>query len=268
MTVYALLSSTSIGHAQKAATLYDRAVRDPYAIVQSMKEIKKKTDDLSTKTYPFINTCMYEIMKSADSRRDSIFLDHLNSIAGSELLMARSLSNASYPEELWRDDLTELTKKQVSTLAAWRAAGKDLGNITAFRKIHFASETALINKLNAFRKATNNALPELLQDNSPDCGAGPIGSVRLALSPSGGTIKVIPEFYFQLCQRTVAQPYSDDCSRWQVAGSTLQIPVGTYRYLARWRLMEECGLVDFSTEGVDEEVKRHVIKQTHKACEK
>jgi hypothetical protein len=61
--------------------------------------------------------------------------------------------------------------------------------------------------------------------------------------PSDGTVKLILEHYFKLCETQKIDTYSAKCDMWFIAGKA--VPEGTYRYLASWKgSVDECNKVE------------------------
>jgi hypothetical protein len=94
-------------------------------------------------------------------------------------------------------------------------------------------ERQLVDALESYRARHDPSLPS----PSPlreSCGGDYVGYVHLATDPADGSVRVIREFYFKLCNKTGISPYSDRCDKWLKTESRTQVPVGTYLYEARW----------------------------------
>ena len=179
-----------------------------------------------------INTCVYEPYFGKSPADD--FLINLATIARHRHHLAKDFSEAGYPEQVWRGPLDELVARKIQTIVDRLERRQSLRDIQAMRKADFPYERRLERALNDYRTRHNPRLRRFEASGAGECGGDWIGYVSVRTRPAGGSVRVIKEYYFKLCQVMEIPPYGDRCNSWTPVSPRTSFPQGTYYYLARW----------------------------------
>lgn len=77
-------------------------------------------------------------------------------------------------------------------------------------------------------------LPYVIVDQNEGCGAGEL-TVTIETDPPATRLRIIPEFFFSICENQRKDPWSDiSCPWWRDAlGGDAEMLAGTYRFYAR-----------------------------------
>ena len=74
----------------------------------------------------------------------------------------------------------------------------------------------------------------VVYDPPADCGAGEV-PVKLTSNPPFKSLRIVPEFYFAVCGKRVADPWSpSQCRWWEDVLQEVSMVAGTYYYVATW----------------------------------
>jgi hypothetical protein len=192
------ISSCSLSNAQQAS-LTSAAFADPRKYVQeSIAGYNKKIKSARQKkpsTFE-INMCMYHDEDRATP--NYLLIVFLEKIAEFDSAYANELTMAGYPESVWRAPLDEITQKQIDVVVRRNKNNESL-DYGEIRKEVLPLERKLVAALQRFRKQSSKRLPSYSIGWESGCGGDYIGYVRVRAVPAGGAVKVIREFYFQLC---------------------------------------------------------------------
>lgn len=131
--------------------------------------------------------------------------------------LKRLIARLGYPESVWRPALLALEEE-----------GREEFDVYQGGHLERLSET-----LNAYRRRSAPALPKTSVVGG--CGEGEVG-VRIATRPRNGRVRLIPVFFYKLCQIQKIDP--DDprrCDHWRESaeGALLDLS-GDYIYQASW----------------------------------
>ena len=242
------LPIAQVALSEEQASLIDSAKRDPLGLMQRFKAAWEQfPDEISAgANAPRIfqlDSCLYtDDVLNKD--RDHNFMVSLQETAGRELLLASELKRAGYPETSWRAALDDFIKAEVAIISKRQVDGKDF-NIASIKKLMRPQEKAFRRVLNEYRRSSRKRLPQF--DDVPFCGGDFIGFFKVKTSPRGGTVRLIREYFFQLCRLAGIDPYSNKCDMWLAASASAEFPQGVYRYVAHWGDgAEECDKADFT----------------------
>lgn len=127
------------------------------------------------------------------------------------------ITRLGYPESVWRPALLKIEEE-----------GQDAFAVHEEEHLQELSET-----LNAYRRRSAPSLPNTGVVGG--CGEGEVG-VRIATRPRNGRVRLIPVFFYKLCQIQKIDP--DDprrCDHWRESaeGALLDLS-GDYIYQASW----------------------------------
>jgi hypothetical protein len=253
-----MLALPFVAASAEGQSIRQTAMSAPLGIIATLKQVKARDlahlrGDQGERIAAFqmnhISLCDFVLSDethSTQAKRDRTYMlmVFLSSVAGTELQLEHDLAAAGYPETIWRKPLEQLTKAQVELAAQETQRGKSLLNVMAPPpEIISSKKTDLLAALEAFRLQSTKKLPRFEVD-SDFCGGDFIGLVNVNTSPAGGIVKLISEYFFQVCLLQKMDPYSDNCNMW-LSTSTSDFSSGTYRYLAKWKdSAEECGRID------------------------
>jgi hypothetical protein len=143
--------------------------------------------------------------------------DRLANLAYEIVRLKALMTRLGYPEPVWRPLLVEIEEN-----------GKERFN---------PHEPGHLEKLDqalaAYRRRSAAALPRTIVEGG--CGEGEVG-IRLVTQPRSGRVRLIPVFFFKLCEVQKIDP--DDprrCDHWRepAEGALLDV-VGDYFYQASW----------------------------------
>jgi hypothetical protein len=131
--------------------------------------------------------------------------------------LKRLITRLGYPESVWRPALLAIEEE-----------GREEFDLYGGGHLEELSET-----LNAYRRRSAPALPKTAIVGG--CGEGEVG-VRIATRPRNGRVRLIPVFFYKLCQVQKIDP--DDpqrCDHWRESaeGALLDLS-GDYVYQASW----------------------------------
>lgn len=189
-----------------------------------------------------LDTC--QVLEGSADGTSGIFLERAFWTAMYYHYVAEILSVAGYPEEVWRAALEQVVTGRFAVLNAQLQQGGDLIDENSIRSPILVFERRLISKLDAYRMRNNPSLPEPAPFQEL-CGGDFVADVALETEPAGGFVRLVREFYFDLCRVIGIRPYSDDCDAWMSVGVRQEFPVGIYRYIASWAGEHtECGRVN------------------------
>lgn len=272
--LFAVLATVScLSTTYAASSLFEAAKRDPLALVPSMQKLLKEdeaaaaADEESKVDYQNddVNACNYsdEVL---NRYRPHLYMVGLQEVARHDMHLAQDFAKAGYPESVWRPALAAFTKANVLILKGELRRG---GNLDYYyiKKLMRPHEKTLVRKLEAYRKQAGREMVKF--SSSPFCGGDFIGFFSIKTSPSGGYLRIIREYFFQLCVAEKIDPYSVDCDMWLTPTAKGEYPQGTYRYRVKWSDgPEECGKSDFLLDKQNDYIFNVAVERTNKACEK
>lgn len=150
-------------------------------------------------------------------------------IAYEALTVEQQLPQGGYPRSVWSRALTLFETREVALAENSRLSPEALApDRRAFR-------AALSATLESYHKKHRAAA----KVSFPDIECGPPGArmVRLETQPSGGTVFVIPTFFYQLCKIKRTDPNDlNACAQWRESLQGIVTYVaGDYYYLVRWK---------------------------------
>jgi hypothetical protein len=119
-------------------------------------------------------------------------------------------------------------------ISAARAAGIDWQTAVGFERDFGEGDGMLrLNRALANEQADDGAPPAIVLDMSDGCGAGEI-LVTFRTDPPAAALRLIPAFFFSICQRQGRDPWSADECRWwkDVLRDGGEMVAGTYHYVA------------------------------------
>lgn len=261
--------------AQLNGSLKQTAVDNPMAVIEMFKQNytpppTKGACNPYDESCRSINTCDFALnpdlyAPSADNAYQLILW--LQSIAGLEGYLEVELASDRYPENVWREQLDNLVRRAVE-VAITRVKAKRSPRDEVFEMAQeiLKEKRELLGALEKYRKSTNVKLRRYTI-HTDYCGGDYIGFVEVRPRPSDGTVKLILEHYFKLCEAQKIDPYSAKCDMWFIADK--EVPAGTYRYLASWRdNVDECNKVELNSNDASRtgKITPFIIKQTKQAC--
>jgi hypothetical protein len=131
--------------------------------------------------------------------------------------LKKLMARLGYPEAVWRPMLVDNEER-----------GKE-----SFDPIEGTYLEGLSQTLNAYRRQSAPALPATLVEGG--CGEGEV-AIRIATRPGNGRVRLIPVFFFKLCEVQKIDP--DDprrCDHWRepAEGALFEVS-GDYNYQASW----------------------------------
>ena len=131
--------------------------------------------------------------------------------------LKRLMTRLGYPESVWRPVLLEIEEE-----------GQEGFALNGGGHLEELNET-----LNAYRRRSAPALPKT--GIVGGCGEGEVG-VRIATRPRNGRVRLIPLFFYKLCQVQKIDP--DDprrCDHWRESAEGVLLDLaGDYVYQASW----------------------------------
>lgn len=215
------------------ASLRTAILQNPHMLIaagdRAWEEMRERPT-LSDQHQLFLETC--DVLLDGGSQ-DDVFIERAQFASSYHYGVAQALAEAGYPAQVWKAPLDRLTNARMDVLVDRRRRGLDLLDENSVRAPVIPYENQLVAALESYRARNGRSLPSPAP-LPPVCGGDYVGYVHIATDPSGGVVRVIREFYFKLCGVTGIPPYSDRCDKWLVTGSGTQVPVGSYRYAARW----------------------------------
>jgi hypothetical protein len=144
------------------------------------------------------------------------------------ILFRRAVIKAKYPENTWREDLIKLEEKYVNLIF------QSLTDANAKKRLSEGTSEwdRLLEKLNKYAASAN---PKLLFLVSADgCGAGDF-QIDLSTQPRAQKIRLIPDFFAQLCLKKSNNQEISSCVYWKDFPSSSSISVsGAYQFEAVW----------------------------------
>ncbi len=190
--------------------------------------------------------------------------DYLFVAVGKERSIRDMLTKSKYPAEVFEAPLDELMRALVSTLVVH--ANKRALEISSVKKSMLPHERKFVAVLDKYR-ASKGGLPKVISPGG--CGGDWIAIVTAKTNPPGGSVKVMREFYYQLCKANSIRPYSDDCDKWDRVTPKTTFPAGMYRYRVKWgNDPEECSRMYFRRDNRDgpDEASVNVISKSGGGC--
>jgi hypothetical protein len=248
----------------QSPSLRERILADPRA------EIGKAISVVERPDYPqhrggeiAINWC--HIYPDWGETPDDDFLDHFQHVAEEHVHMRQQLYANGYPAESFRDALAGITLAYIREIERRRNAGLDLRDNAGIKRAILPYEQRLAASMTRYREQTDGtvARPTVWQQ----CGGDYMGFVKIKAQPDGGTVRLIREFYYKLCQASGIRPFSDDCDKWSVIASTRDVPGGIYYYVVSWPSGHtECDRIEFTGASPNEDDKVVTIRQSGRGC--
>jgi hypothetical protein len=250
--------------------LRNQALRDPRAIVTAgirvyEQEYRYRPGPNSLREMDACDLLIGDVDVPAGAKQEQFLFERLNQIARYHYGIARSLGEAGYPETVWRRLLDELTHARTDVLIERYRSGANLNEENELRALTIDRERRLVRVLAQHRTTVDPSLPAPgpVRDL---CGGDYVGFVRLDTEPMGGSVRIIREFYFKLCETMRIGPYSEACDRWSAVSRDQQVPVGVYRYAVRWPDgLSECDRIELSA-GPDNEGRVVRISRSGRRC--
>ena len=147
-------------------------------------------------------------------------------------IWGRNLQLMKFPGQVWEPSLRNYETAQVGEMR--RAQGRQLDARLQARRQGFMKEFAT--RLSSYQQS-HPSLGRVVNDGSCHryASAGNL-SLRIETDPTGGSVFLIPTFFYELCRAQNIDP--DDtqrCNRWReaISGRTASVS-GDYLYVARW----------------------------------
>jgi hypothetical protein len=163
----------------------------------------------------------------------------------------KDLKTIGYPEPVFQPAVSEFEEKILSRIDKLSKSELDSiykGPVISagpnqnhedifgpFEKTYRQDARALASKLNDYRKQKNTKIPKI-SVGGDECGAGGL-TVKIITNPPGGSISIIPIFFYKLCRaQNLNADDPDSCDRWRDIHDGFNADVsGDYRYKARWQ---------------------------------
>ena len=264
-----LLTIGSLSTANGGPSLFEIAKRDPLSLLPSMQDLLKNAETSAREEvgHDFvnnvINACNYsdEVL---NKYRPHMYMVGLQEVARHDMQLAYDLAKAGYPEKVWRPALDGFTKANTRILQRQlvHRGSLDFYHIKTLMRPH---EKALVRALEFYRKKSRRDLIEF--SSAEVCGGDYIGFFNVRTSPPRGNLRIIREYFFQLCVAAKIDPYSINCDMWLTPAQKAEFPQGVYRYRVKWpEGPEECGKSEFTSN--TEQIIAVAIEKTNKACER
>lgn len=131
--------------------------------------------------------------------------------------LKKLMARLGYPESVWRSVLVDIEER-----------GKESFDPIEGTYLEDVSAT-----LNAYRRQSAPTLPATRVEGG--CGEGEVG-IRLVTRPGNGRLRLIPVFFFKLCEVQKIDPHDPRrCDHWRepVEGALFEVS-GDYIYQASW----------------------------------
>jgi hypothetical protein len=210
-----------------------------------------------------INWC--HIYGTWHGSRDDHFLDHFQHVAEHYVLLRGQLQAGGYPAEVVRPDLNAIVSAYLAELQRRHTSGLDLKDIAGIKRAILPFEQRLGARMNAYRQQYDRTAPrpEVWQQ----CGGDYMGFVKVRTRPADGSVRLIRDFYYKLCQKTGIHPLSNQCDKWSLVTSSREIPGGIYYYVVNWpNGRTECDRIEFDGATPEQDEKIVTIAQSGRDC--
>lgn len=210
-----------------------------------------------------INWC--HIYGTWHGSRDDHFLEHFEHVAQQYVHLRGQLQAGGYPTEVVRADLNAIVSAYLAELQRRWSSGLDLKDIAGIKRAILPFEQRLGARMNAYRQQSDRtaAQPNVWRE----CGGDYMGFVKVRTRPADGSVRLIRDFYYKLCQKTGIHPLSNQCDKWSLVTSSRDVPGGIYYYLVSWpNGRTECDRIEFDGASPAEDEKVVTIAQSGREC--
>jgi hypothetical protein len=248
----------------QSPSLRERILANPRAEIDKAISVVERPDYRQHRGGEIaINWC--HIYPDWGETADDDFIDHFQHVAHEHVNMRQLLYANGYPPESYRNELAGITLAYLREIVRRRSAGLDLRDISGIKRAILPFEKHLAESMTRYREQTDAtvARPTVWEQ----CGGDYVGFVKIKSLPDGGTVRLIREFYYKLCQVSGIRPFSDNCDKWSVIASTRDVPGGIYYYLVSWPGGHaECDRIEFTGASPNEDDKVVTIRQSGRGC--
>jgi hypothetical protein len=268
--VLSVLFAFAFAHEATAQNAVQTFVSDPlasteYMIEDTLQEFQRECNEGSLCVFgPLRNDLALQLagFSRADILNETSFdgdfdiggCQYLNEVPSGELYLqlmdsaywhyyrnVNFLTTAGYPESIWRDTVNLLFSSQVDE-AVSVAQGKSVkGDIYGPPPgmARFVQEIALAtfdyrNENGQMLPAPGIATGSHWDRQRRECGGDAFTFARLQASPTGGQIRLMSMFSFEFCNRTVGNPFLEECGNWTYVGSSDVVDAGIYALDVAW----------------------------------
>lgn len=192
-------------------------------------------------------------------------MDIFYRMASVEYHMDRSLRQHGYPDYVWKGELTKYTNRLAERVVKSYKQGKAI-DINDIKKISMPLERQFVVTIDNYREKHLTKLPKI--ELTEICGGDWVGLFKVRTLPRSGSVRLIRDFFFTLCEKANINPYSEKCDMWTDVGAGTELPQGTYRYHVKWsRDEEECGKRDFLRRSkADDIAETMTIRKSERTC--